>query len=811
MRTSQNELRRRRFHERGRQFLCGKSAVRPMRGDGYVNLLNKYGTSQDSTESYGFEREPVIPDTQLTSLYEGNGLFTKIIDTPAEEALKHGFSLNVNNDMLDAFVEDALDDLEWEEKAATAIKWSRLYGGAIIVMLIDDGRGLEEPIDWQHIRSIDELRVYERAIVEPDYSSLYRQDYSGKRIGNRVSKFGQPEFYYVSSVYGSFTVHESRCLVFRNGVLPEQSTNAVYRFWGMPEYVRIRRALRETITAHTDATKMLERSVQAIYSMKNLAQLLATDDGENQVLKRLEIIDMARNFLNSIAIDSEGESYDFKIAQFSGVKDVIDSTCNMLSALTNIPQTILFGRSPVGMNATGDSDFESYYNYVERIQKLMLKRNLRDLLDVVFRAGIASGEIEEEPFYKMKFNPLWSLSETEQVAIDQTKAQTAQIKAQTTQIYVDMQALDPSEVRTALAADEEYNVEDIIDENDEELSELLPDNQTNVIHALEAAEKNTAETKTPGSSLQSSPAEPKVFTQGDFDAYKKDDDSAMPTGVGVLVVADGKVLCGTRHGEGTICGPGGHIESDETPEQAAVRESQEEFGITPTELIPVTIMTGMPEKYGVSQVYLCTEFDGQVVSDNDEIINPRWLPMREAANLAEIASGRLFSPFALSLSALFDELSQEGISFSHLSNAGKTAIIKEKDGGPGSRRYPKGSGQKQPSANGANEPCTGFSSKAKLKDHAERHGKREMGFQSEQEYQQKAIDFLKQPCGGDIVGYATPSGKVVRFNKKTTEYASGIPGGALKTYMKAKCRKDGTPDPEKASVYYEKFKERDGC
>ena len=96
--------------------------------------------------------------------------------------------------------------------------------------------------------------------------------------------------------------------------------NATYLFWGMPEYVRIRRALRETVTAHTDSVKLLERSVQAIYSMKGLASLLTTDDGENQVLKRLQLVDTSRGLLNSIAIDSEGEQYDFKTFQFSGVK-----------------------------------------------------------------------------------------------------------------------------------------------------------------------------------------------------------------------------------------------------------------------------------------------------------------------------------------------------------------------------------------------------------------------------------------------------------------------------------------------------------
>lgn len=510
MHIPEDEAERRRLNERGREILRRKNgAVRPHREDGYVNLLNKYGTKQDNSEAYKFEREPVIPDMQLTGLYEGNGLFSKIIDTPAEEALKHGFDLNLKSDEVNAFVEDALDDLEWEEKAATAIKWARLYGGALIVMLIDDGRGLEEPVDWEHIRSIDELRVYERSIVQPDYASLYQQDYGGKGVGNRVSKFGQPEYYYVSSIYGSFKVHESRCLVFRNGVLPEQTSNATYLFWGMPEYVRIRRALRETVTAHTDSVKLLERSVQAIYSMKGLASLLTTDDGENQVLKRLQLVDTSRGLLNSIAIDSEGEQYDFKTFQFSGVKDVIDATCNMLSALTNIPQTILFGRSPAGMNATGDSDFESYYNFVEKIQRLMLKRNLRTLLDIVFRAGIASGDVTEEPDYKLEFNPLWSLSDTEQATVDQTKAQTALVKAQTAQAYVDMQALDPTEVRRRLASDEEFDVEDIISEDDEnDLLQSLLGTEPNAMSDVEAAQKNIEQGQAPGGEEQSATVAP---------------------------------------------------------------------------------------------------------------------------------------------------------------------------------------------------------------------------------------------------------------------------------------------------------------
>lgn len=102
-------------------------AVRPYRADGYMNLLNKYGTSKDSAEAYRFVPEPTVPDESLTMFYEGNGLFAKIIDAPAEEALKHGFNLDdVSDQEVEDFYREALDELDWEETAMTAIKWARL-------------------------------------------------------------------------------------------------------------------------------------------------------------------------------------------------------------------------------------------------------------------------------------------------------------------------------------------------------------------------------------------------------------------------------------------------------------------------------------------------------------------------------------------------------------------------------------------------------------------------------------------------------------------------------------------------------------
>lgn len=665
-------------------------AVRPFREDGYVNLINRYGTQKDQSEQYKFVPEPEFPDELLTMYYEGNGLFAKIIDTPAEEAVKHGFELDdVKDSELVDFYEEALDELDWEETAMTAIKWARLFGGSIAVMLINDGRGLEEPLDWRRIRSIDDIRVYDRSVIQPDYSSLFLYD-PRNPFRTRGSRLGMPEWYDVFSRYGSFRVHESRCLTFQNGTLPENTRSLTYQMWGVPEYVRIHRAVRDAEIAHGSAPKLLERSIQAIYKMKDLSQELATEQGEETLLRRLQAIDLARGMMNTMVIDNDGEDYDFKTFPFTGINDVLAAACNMLSAVTNIPQTILFGQPVGGLSTTDDTAMENYYNFVERIQKRQVKSNLRYLLSIIFQAGVRTGEVDEVPKLKVQFKPLWSLSEAEQADLEQKKAQTQQTKAQTAQIYVDMQAIDPSEVRKKLADSEEFDVENMLDEyDDEELfqeqepqidpitgqpipqpegSEVPPGVQGKITEQGELAgygegvdiEKHNTDPGTEGSVSTAAPAATKLPQDMSAEELEKaqkaqenrDSDSEVsnPTvkqmgGVGVLCVQNGAFLVAQRkegQGNGLIGGPGGHIERGETPEQAAYRETEEEFGISPKELILIGYGPKEPETGYTPAVFLCTKWEGEPHPVDGEMGDAMWLPPKMIEDLRP----SLFPPFA---------------------------------------------------------------------------------------------------------------------------------------------------------------------
>ena len=513
----------------------------------------------------------------------------------------------------------------------------------------------------------------------------------------------------VTSKYGTFTVHESRCLIFQNGVLPERCTNEIYQLWGIPEYIRIHRAIRDVEVAHGMAPKMLDRSIQAIYKMQNLALEMSTDQGEENILKRLQLIDLARGLLNSIVLDAEGEDYDFKSFTFTGVSDVINTTCNYLSAITNIPQTVLFGRSPAGMNATGDGDMENYYNYVERIQKRMVKKNLRYLLEILAKAGVRNKEIKEHPPIKIEFNSLWSMTEQEKVALDLQKAQVAQTNANTANVYVQMQALDPQEVRDQLAKDGDFEIDTMLDDyTDEELEENNPANKQQedpmaAMMGMMGGGGAPGGGAPEGGAQGGNPMMPPEAQEGAQEAQKpqmgnlpseegKNDPEQKPTatsigekktektveedaddvkphmlgGVGVIVVKDGKILTATRilgKGTGLIGGPGGHIEEGETPKEAAVRETFEEFKIIPKDLVRIgsKLETGAGIKVGGdnaehlrSTVFLCTEFEGEPECDNYEMAIPVWRDLDEL----RLMDDRMFKPFKDGLKMLKNKVAR---------------------------------------------------------------------------------------------------------------------------------------------------------
>jgi phage-related protein (TIGR01555 family) len=762
-----------------------------MRLDGYTNMLTKVGTSRDSTEAYVYKPETPTADVELAQIYTSNGLFAKIIDKPAELAFKNGYDLGIGDKDIQDKVEKELARIGWKDKGVTALKWARLFGGGAILMNVDDGRDLDEPIDMDAVTAVKKLIVFERPEITPDYTSIYTDAWD---VDNE--NFGLPEYYMVMPVYGGqqVRVHASRLLIFRNGEMPRTSTMSTeYMFFGIPEYNRIRRELRNTITSHGNGNRLLERCVQAVCKIKDLASLLQTETGEEAVIRRMQLIDMARNLLNTMIIDAEGEDYSFQTFQLSGVKDIIDESCNLLSAVTNIPQTVLFGRSPAGENATGEGDLTNYYDYVGQIQSPGVVDNLRRLVEIILSAFVHEGKLDAVPEHNITPNPLWNMSDKENAELEQSKAQAELTKAQATQIYVDMQVLDPKEVRQQMAEGDVYHIEDVLSEDDLGLEDLLGE-------------------------LQSQDPETEPDPDADPDIGNDDlstdsyDDADVKYGVGIIVVKGGKVLCARRKDNKRICGPGGHIEAGEDMETAAIREAGEEFAIIPENLRYIGDIEGDGEQYLPSHIFLCTIYEGQPICMNSEMEGAGWL------SLGELSALNLFLPFKASLDLLenvlcgyHDDLhndrwvtTKKGKHIEFGKNGeilkGNPAAVGRKSGskknepqnGSGAEKPLQSSpeGGNIPSAKGSNVlQVKGFKDKQHLNNHwknGRSHQKEyeKDGITTAAEYQKRAVQLAEMPVGNGIRGYKTKEGHICRYDEEKNDYVKADLKKGIRTMFK---------------------------
>ena len=388
----------------------------------------------------------LIAAPDLAKLYTDNGLFAKIIDTPAEEATRRGFEMEASDNRTTEFCSEEMERLAWDEAATTAIKWARLFGGALCVILIDDGGDFADPVDLQGIRGIAGIRVYESSVVRPAF-------------GDTEDPADPPRFQ-VFSKAGAFTVHRSRCLVFRNNTVPEGSREEKHILWGVSEYERMSGEIFNAEHTSGAAVKLLTRSTQGIYKAKQLPALLSAEDGEQQLSRRIEALDLMRGMFQTVAVDQE-ESYDFAAADFAGLKDTVNASLSILSAVSRIPPQILYGTPEShGLNSWTFRDGRRQYSmtarelwqaYIAKIQHSMLKGNARRLASLILQAGMNTGElIKTTRDIKVNFPPIWEARNREDIKLAEAKAQLA--RAKTAAEYVKNGVLTPQEVRRILSA-----------------------------------------------------------------------------------------------------------------------------------------------------------------------------------------------------------------------------------------------------------------------------------------------------------------------------------------------------------------------
>lgn len=89
-------------------------------------------------------------------------------------------------------------------------------------------------------------------------------------------------------------------------------------------------------------------------------------------------------------IDGENDSFETHQYTFGGIADTYDRFMMDVAGAAETPVTKLFGRSPAGMNATGESDMQNYYDTIEEKQESILRPIYDKLLPIMAMSAIGA-------------------------------------------------------------------------------------------------------------------------------------------------------------------------------------------------------------------------------------------------------------------------------------------------------------------------------------------------------------------------------------------------------------------------------------
>lgn len=359
-------------------------------------------------------------------IYAQGGLFARLIDKPADDALSGDLILDGDNGVLAA----ELERLNAQACLADAVRWCRLSGGAVLLPIMDDSADLGLPLNLNLLGKIHELRVYAADDVQP-FGVPYNDPTS--------ADYGKPQAYQISQNQGSFVVHASRLITVSGEPLPRQLQYSGLPWQGRDVATRPYQVLAQMVNALARVGDILDRKQQAVYKMTGLAESIEAGL-EDAVRRRVELTDQVRGILNTVAVDGDDE-YTILDLSLTGLPETVGVYKEQLSAETGIPITMLFGRSAAGMNATGEGDFRAYYDLVDGIRSRQVRPALEQLLMLIAaQKGIAAPDN-----WRIGFAPLFEPTAKEQ-------AEIAKVQAEAVATAVNIGAISENEARERLAS-----------------------------------------------------------------------------------------------------------------------------------------------------------------------------------------------------------------------------------------------------------------------------------------------------------------------------------------------------------------------
>ena len=366
---------------------------------------------QGSTNPY-FQNNFIQRWQQYALWYYTSWEAQKIVNIPVDDALREPFKLVGMEDADAALVMAVYDDLGAHDRLKRALYQERMLGGSVVFLGARQAENVEpdKPLDYATVDKGD-LRFLNTLSVDRITRATYCVDPFSK-------DYDTPIAYRISGM----ETDVSRLLVFDGSpVFSRDSATILQGFRVNPSGFG-----ESKLAALYDTLVRMTGTQQGAYQLVNMASvILAKCDNLMSLQAGGSADGQLADIVNQISIYRAAmlTGKDMEITQhsasFGSVPELVMTFAQLLSAASDIPATRFLGQAPGGLNATGDSDLENYYNMIAAYQKGHIKKQLIKLFDVLCPSVLGKEKWAQiRATFDIEFVPLWNLNKKEQSEVD---------------------------------------------------------------------------------------------------------------------------------------------------------------------------------------------------------------------------------------------------------------------------------------------------------------------------------------------------------------------------------------------------------
>lgn len=415
-------------------------ALDELRADGIQNLMLGIGATDDKTKATRATYRAQTP-TQIDTLIAGDDMAHNVAWIPAEEMTRAWIDLQGERG---GEIERVLNAIDARTVLTEALAWERAFGGALVVV------GLDKQPMVKAQSGIDTADVdYSQPLV-PGGDLKWLHCFDRNEVTVTLDAFGDPAFYDVALTNrGTRTrIHHTRCLRFAGTPLPRRLR--LQDGWGQSIFDRIAERILSLNVGTAGVAAGLTDFDVAVLKLDRFIELMAGDkQGINR--KRLNSIQTMKSVFRLLTLD-KNDDFSNVARNFGSVPDLIDRLAERVASAARMPVSLLMGRAPAGLNATGDTDVRNWYAHVESEQETKLRGPLQYLIWLIAQ----SKKIPDDAVPTLSFRPLWTPTESERATTNLTQAQADQI-------YFMMGDLSAEEILRSRFSETGYSVETHID------------------------------------------------------------------------------------------------------------------------------------------------------------------------------------------------------------------------------------------------------------------------------------------------------------------------------------------------------------